>query len=89
MATIVRQSHTDQVTNKAASQINGIKNRETAQYLADMVLELRNLAKSNNLLTLQGLLEVAFYEASGEANKVHIPPEELEHLRQLSKAGAG
>jgi len=39
--------------------------------------------------TLQGLLEVTFYEASSEANKVEIPPEEIEHLRMLSKASLG
>ena len=60
--------------------------RETAQYIADMVLELRNMAKANDLKTLQGLLEVSFYEASGVANKIAVPEGEIEHLRQLSLA---
>jgi hypothetical protein len=37
--------------------------RETAQYITDMVLELRNLARTAELKTLSGLLEIAFYEA--------------------------
>jgi hypothetical protein len=60
--------------------------RETAQYIADMVLELRNMARSVELKTLQGLLEVSFYEAFSAANKIDIPPEEIEHLRELSRA---
>jgi hypothetical protein len=60
--------------------------RETAQYISDMMLELRNMAKSAELKTLQGLLEVSFYEAFTVANKVDIPDEEIEHLRELSRA---
>ncbi len=60
--------------------------RETAQYIADLVLELRNMAKSADHKTLQGLLEVSFYEAFSAANRVEIPPEEIEKLRELSKA---
>ena len=63
--------------------------RETAQYIADMVLELRNLAKATEMLTLQGLLEVSFYEAFAVANKVPMPEGEIEHLRELSKASSG
>ena len=63
--------------------------RETAQYIADMVLELRNIAKSVDLTTLQGLLEVSFYEAFSAANKVVIPEGEIEKLRELSKASSG
>jgi hypothetical protein len=63
--------------------------RETAQYIADMVLELRNMAKSTDMKTLQGLLEVSFYEAFSVANKVLIPEGEIEHLRELSRASNG
>ena len=63
--------------------------RETAQYIADMVLELRNMAKAVELLTLQGLLEVTFYEAFSAANQVVIPEGEIEKLRGLSKASNG
>jgi hypothetical protein len=71
------------VANSFKSQL-GV--RDTAQYIADMVLELRNLARTVDLKTLQGLLEVSFYEAFSAANRVEIPPEEIEHLRELSKA---
>jgi hypothetical protein len=58
--------------------------RETALYIADMVLELRNLAKSTQLKSVQGLLEVTYYEAFSEANKVEIPQGETEFLETLS-----
>lgn len=60
--------------------------RETAQYIADTVLELRNMAKGGNFKALQGLLEVSFYEAFSAANRVEVPLEELDHLRELSQA---
>ena len=63
--------------------------RETAQYIADMVLELRNMAKSLGMKTLQGLLEVSLYEAFSGANKIIIPEGEIEHLRELSRASNG
>ncbi len=63
--------------------------REAAQYISDMSLELRNLAKANHLLTLQGLLEVAYYEAFSAATKREIPPGEIEHLKELARAAAG
>ena len=70
----------------------GLENRgqrETAQYIADMSLELRNLAKHQKMLTLQGLLEVTFYEAFSVANKAEIPENEIEHLKTLSRASTG
>ena len=60
--------------------------KETAQYITDMVLELRNLARSGELKTLSGLLEIAFYEAFSLANKVEIPPAEVERLKALEAA---
>ncbi len=60
--------------------------RETAQYITDMVLELRNLARTAELKTLSGLLEIAFYEAFSLANKVDIPPAEVERLKALEAA---
>jgi hypothetical protein len=82
--------------NHNLKSINDAKNtfkkkldpRETAQYIADMVLELRNMAKSADLKTLQGLLEVSFYEAFSAANKVEIPADEIEKLRELSRVSA-
>ena len=63
--------------------------RETAQYIADLSLEMRNLAKSCNMLTLQGLLEVAYYEAFTLATDIQVPPGEAEHLAELSRASTG
>ena len=45
------------------------REREMVQYIAEMLLELRNIAKSANLPTLLGLLEITFYEAFSLANK--------------------
>jgi hypothetical protein len=60
--------------------------KDTAQYIADMLLEMRNLAKTVDLKSLQDLLELCFYQAFSDANKVEVPESELEHLRELSKA---
>ena len=73
-------------SNNFKGKLNG---RETAQYIADMVLELRHMAKSVEMKTLQGLLEVSFYEAFSVANSVSIPDGEIEKLRELSMASNG
>ncbi len=87
---MIPREHINSPTPKdIISKLNSIKARETAQYIADMTLELRNLTKDYNMKALQGLLEVAFYEASSEANRVDIPPEEIEHLNMLSRASHG
>jgi len=62
--------------------------RETAEYLSDMILELRNLARANQLYTVMVPLEYAYYEAFTAANRVEIPEDELERIRELSKASA-
>ena len=64
------------------------KDQELAQYIADMLLELRKMAKVAGLKTLLGLLEISFCEAFSIANKVEIPPGEVEKLRRLSKAAS-
>ena len=64
----------------------GERQRQTAEYLADMVLELRNLARSVQLYTVMVPLEYAYYEAFGVANKVEVPPAELERIKALSRA---
>ena len=68
------------------NQIKKLDRKETAQYIADMVLELRNLAKAVEIKPLQDLLELCFYEAFATANKVVIPEGEIERLQELSKA---
>jgi hypothetical protein len=56
---------------------------ETAQYVADMLLEMRHLARSHGLITLQGLLEITYYEAFNAANPVVVSPEEHARLHEL------
>jgi hypothetical protein len=63
--------------------------QELAQYIADMLLELRNMAKAAGLKTLLGLLEITFCEAFSIANKVEIPPGEIEKLRRLAQESRG
>ncbi len=62
------------------------RQRDTAEYLADMILELRNLARSVGLHTVMVPLEFAYYESFGVAHRVEVPPGEIERIRQLSKA---
>lgn len=59
--------------------------RDTANYIADMVLEMRNMAKAAGLTTLLGLLEVTFYEAFSVANRVEIPEAERQRLIDLAR----
>ena len=66
--------------------ITDSQERETAQYIADLILELRNIARSANLLTLLGLLEITYCEAFSVANKVTIPEGEMEKLKRLVRA---
>lgn len=61
--------------------------RQTAEYLVDIILELRNLARSTKLYTVMVPLEYAYYEAFGIANRVEVPPEEVERIKALSKIG--
>jgi hypothetical protein len=61
-------------------------NSKLAQYIADMLLELRDMAKAVGLKTLLGLLEITLCEAFSIANKVEIPPGEIERLRRSAKA---
>lgn len=83
----IQTDYSRRVQNKSTNSFKKQQDpRETAQYIADMVLELRNMAKAADHKTLQGLLEVSFYEAFSAANRVEIPDQEIEHLRQLSKA---
>jgi hypothetical protein len=66
-----------------------IRERELAQYIADMLLEMRNMAKSAGLSTLLGLLEVTYCEAFSIANKVEIPEGEMEKLMKMARAASG
>jgi hypothetical protein len=59
--------------------------KDTAQYVADMILELRNMAKGAKLFKVMVPLEFAYYEAFAIANKVSIPKEEIDRLNVLAK----
>jgi hypothetical protein len=77
-----------------SSSINRQRSRqpkpsEVAQYTADITMELRNLAKGAGLKTLQGLLEVTYYEAFAAANPTILPEGEIERLAQLELEGRG
>lgn len=58
-------------------------NRDTAHYIADMILQLRNLAKGSQMTTLQGLLEISYYEAFSAANVIVIPEGEQQRLEEM------
>ena len=62
------------------------RQRDTAEYLADMILELRNLARSVQLHSVMVPLEFAYYEAFGAAHRVEVPSAEVERIRELSRA---
>ena len=61
------------------------RQRDTAEYISEMILELRNLARVNQLYTVMVPLEYAYYEAFSVANKVEVPAEEIERIKELSK----
>jgi hypothetical protein len=58
-------------------------NKEAAVYISEFLLELRNLAKSRGLTTLQGLLEISYYEAYETANRVAVPEGESLRLQEM------
>ncbi len=64
------------------------RQRETAQYIADMILELRNMAKSVQLYQVMVPLEYSYYEAFAVANRVDVPDSETARIRELSKVSA-
>jgi hypothetical protein len=51
---------------------------DIAQYIADIILDLRNMANAANQKALRDLLELSFYEASFLANRTETPCEKLE-----------
>ena len=70
--------------SQAQSTLHG-NPQDAAQYIADMVMELRNLAKAEKLHALREYLEVAYYEAFMQAHKTEVPPGEQEYLEQLAE----
>ncbi len=65
----------------------GLETQDAANYVADMILELRNISKSAKLYKVMVPLEFAYYEAFNAANQVDIPAAELERLRALTGIG--
>ncbi len=62
------------------------RQRDTAEYISEMILELRNLARASQLYTVMVPLEYAYYEAFSAANRVEVPEGEIERIKELSKA---
>jgi hypothetical protein len=58
--------------------------RQSAEYIADLALNLRNTAKRNDLPFLCHLLEMAFYEAFTIANQVEPDMDRIAAKRQIS-----
>lgn len=57
------QKQNQNKSNAYVSEIGAIEKRETAQYIADFLLELRAMAKATGLKYLTYLIELAIYEA--------------------------
>lgn len=70
-------------SSKSNGRIPLATSRQTAQYVSELVLELRNLAKAEKLTALGELLELAYYEAFMQANKVDLPPGEQDFIERL------
>ena len=62
------------------------RQRETAQYLSDMILELRNLARTVQLHEVMVPLEFAYYEAFGLACRVEISSEDMQRIEEIAKS---
>jgi hypothetical protein len=73
---------------KAAEAVASLdtRQRDTAEYISEMILELRNLARVHQLYTVMVPLEYAYYEAFSAANRVEIPDGEIERIKELSRA---
>ena len=73
---------------KSSAQNLETQQVETAQYVADMILELRNMVKAAKLHNVMAPLEYAYYEAFSVANQVDVPQDEIDRIRSLTKAAA-
>lgn len=72
-------------SGKSAANDLASRQQSVAQYVADMILELRNMAKSAKLPDVMVPLEFAYYEAYSAANRVHVPPDEIARISQLER----
>ncbi len=80
-----RNSGQSPMSTSSSPQLTPTRSTEAAQYIADLVLELRNLAKAEKLDALRGYLELAYYEAFMQAHKSEVPPGEQEYLDHLAE----
>ena len=62
-----------------------LRERELANYMADMLLEMRNMAKNNGFTTLLSLLEISYCEAFSIANRVEVPQGEQDKLNEIGR----
>ena len=87
MAGTTRINSTDPTDISVVDEVNPTdRQRDTAQYIADMILELRNMARAAKLFAVMVPLEYAYYEAFSMANRVAVPLIEIERLRKLEAA---
>jgi hypothetical protein len=63
-----------------------ISSRDVAQYIADLVLDLRNMTNPDNHKALRDLLELCFYEASFAANRSETASDKSEKPLAIAKA---
>jgi hypothetical protein len=73
---------------KPASTFPERNRRQSAQYIADMTLELHNIANVQGLFGLQHLLEVSYYEDSSAGTDNKISENEQKRLKQLAVASS-
>ncbi len=86
--TAISQSKDKIDSARANGPRRDLTEKEVAQYTADIMMELRQLAKSVRLETLQTLIELVYYEAYATANPLAIPEDELKRVRELEAIGA-
>ena len=82
-----RASVSEGKTAKSKAEPSEKRQKDTAQYIADMILELRNMANSAHLFQVMVPLEYAYYESFSVANRVPMPEAEVERLQQLTRDG--
>ena len=60
--------------------------RDTAEYVCEMVLQLRDIVKAAKLYGVAVRLEYAYYEAFSVANRTEPSRDEATWIKQLDKA---
>jgi hypothetical protein len=70
---------------KPDAEAEAANQRQVAEYICEMILELRTMAKASRLYKTMVPLEFAYYEAFAVAHAVEVPPEEAERLNRLGQ----